>query len=546
MRVIPIDVPELGNRSYLIVEGQSAVVIDPSRRTHEIVAEAKKANVTIRAIFETHIHNDYITGGYDLARKLGIPYYVSSRDLVPFKRHAIDSEQTITINGLHITALATPGHTHNHLGYLVTAADGQTTFFSGGSLLYGAVGRTDLISEQDTMKLAKAQYRTAQFLRTRLDEATELYPTHGFGSFCAATETEHVSVSTLAQQFKVNPAYITHDEAQFAKELMQGLDVYPAYYTYMGPLNTAGPLRPMLEPPARLTREAVLSALHTGVAVVDMRNRIEFASRHVSGTYNIELGSDLATYIGWLIAWEAPLIVVAGSPEEVSIAQEQLSLIGRELTGGQITAKKLLAGQTVSTSYPVCTFKDLADTPADQGSIILDVRRKLEWQKSHLPNALHIPLHELQARMHELNSDKLIWVYCTSGFRASIAASMLDAASKQPILVNDSFTNAAKAGLLPIQRLAYVDEVGDGKAQLVDVRDTGEWKVGHAVQAVHLPLGMLLEGDVSGLDESKPVYLYCDSGERSGMAEDYLNELGFAATNIGGLSDWIQAGGTHE
>jgi len=545
MHVVPIDIPELGNRSYLIHDGHVAIVIDPSRRTKDVIDTAKKANVSIQAVFETHIHNDYVTGGYSMSQELSVPYYVSSHEFTQFKHEPINDAQTVTIGDLQISALPTPGHTHNHLGFLVTTKDATPAFFSGGSLLYGAVGRTDLMSKDDTLDLAKAQYRTAQFLRTRLDGTTELYPTHGFGSFCAATETECVSVSTLAQQAKTNPVFTSPNEAAFTEELIQGLDAYPVYYAYMGSLNAAGPGEPSLEPPARLTRAAVMSALHTGVAVVDMRGRTDYAAQHISGTYNIELGSDLATYVGWLIAWEVPLIVVAATPTEVGLAQEQLSLIGREITGGQITSRDLLFDTTAGSSYPTRTFKELANMLPDNDLVVLDVRRRSEWQRGHVANALHIPLHELSSRMSEVDADKTIWVHCASGFRAAIAASMLESAGKHPALINDRFTNAANAGLLAVENQPYVDDIAHGNAQLIDVRDRAEWKAGHAIPAMHVPLGMILEGDVSSLDKTKPMYLYCDSGERSGMAENFLRELGFDATNIGGLSDWVRAGGEH-
>lgn len=543
MNVIPIDIPELGNRSYLVHDGAAAIVIDPSRRTKQIIDIAKKENVTIRAVFETHVHNDYVTGGLALAQQLKIPYYVSAHDEVSFSREPIEPDQLVIVGKLLITALAAPGHTYHHLGYLVTSEPELPAFFSGGSLLYGAVGRTDLVSDADTRPLAKAQYQTAQYFRDRLDPATKLYPTHGFGSFCAAAQTDEVSVSTLKQQIATNNVYNAKDENSFIDELIAGLDDYPAYYTYMAAANLQGPAAPHLNPPAQLTKASVMSALHSGVAVVDMRTRTAYAEKHVTGTYNVELSKDLATYVGWLIEWDTPLILVAGSEKDVTTAQEQLSLIGREVTGGQIGAPELL---TDTASYPVQNFADLQLAQTKGDLTILDVRRNSEFEKRQIPNALHIPLHELQHRLPELDTDKPIWVHCSNGFRASIAASVLSSKQIDVILINDDFSRATKAGLIPIEQKPFVDEVASGSAQLVDVRDDEEWQAGHAKGALHMPLGQILESDTDALDMHKPIYLYCDTGDRSGMAENFLSSMGYNAVNIGGITDWIQAGGSTE
>jgi hydroxyacylglutathione hydrolase len=546
MTVIAIDIPELGNRSYLIHDGTVAIVVDPSRRTQQITDIAKAASVSIAAVFETHIHNDYVTGGYTLSRKLNIPYYVSAHDHVHFEREKIDHEQTVTVGKLSVTALASPGHTSHHLSYLVEQTAAPAALFSGGSLLYGAVGRTDLVSAEDTLPLARAQYQTARFFVDRLQPSTVLYPTHGFGSFCAATDTENVALSTIAQQLKSNQVYTAKDESSFVEELVSGLDAYPAYYAYMASANLKGPLSPSLDAPAQLTKEAVMQAMHTGAAIIDMRSRTAYAAKHTLGTYNIELSDDLATYVGWLIEWDAPLILVASSAREVAQAQEQLSLIGRDVIAGKIQPAELLKDPTELGLYPVRSFVDLAAALPTGNVLVLDVRRKLEWQKGHIPKAVHIPLHELRTRLTELSGDREIWIHCASGFRASIAASILSGAGNKVVLINDNYTNVRKAGLLPIHKQKFVDDIAKNQAQLLDVRDNSEWKDEHAKGATHIPLGQLLDGDTASLIIEKPVYVYCEMGERSGMAASFLNGQGFSATNIGGLTDWVQAGGTIE
>lgn len=302
-----------------------------------------------------------------------------------------------------------------------------------------------MVSEESIAPLANAQYQTAQFFIERLTPETRLYPTHGFGSFCAATDTESVDLSTMAEQLKTNHAYTSKDQKSFVNELISGLDSYPSYYAFMGPANLKGPLEPNLVDPSISTKEAVIHALHDGAAIVDMRSRIAYATQHLPGTYNIELCNTLSTYVGWLIAWDAPLILVANSSEEAKAAQEQLSLIGREIVAGQVRPSDLLLGLNEPSSYPVRRFVDLA--AKNDETKVLDVRRKSEWKKGHVKNAAHIPLHELSGSLGEVPDDQQVWVHCGSGFRASIAASILSNANKKPVLIDDSFDETEKAGI---------------------------------------------------------------------------------------------------
>jgi hydroxyacylglutathione hydrolase len=542
--VIAIEIAELGNRSYIVHDGHSAIVIDPSRRIRQVIEVAQANKLAIEAVFETHVHNDYVTGGYALAQKLGIPYYISKHEHTHFTHEGIVPEQTIKFGAFSVTALAAPGHTPHHLGYLVEAPDQPAALFSGGSLLYGAVGRTDLVSPEMTAKLAGNQYQTAQFFAARLDPSTLLYPTHGFGSFCAATETQDVQTSTIGRQLATNSAYTSKDESSFVEELLDGLESYPSYYAYMAPANLRGPLEPDLIAPALLTKETLMSALHSGAGIVDMRSRKAYAARHMSGTYNIELNDDLATYVGWLIKWDEPLILVAETADEVGRAQEKLSLIGREVSGGQMRPDDLLKAASKTSSYPVHDFADLAKVIDQPNISVIDVRRNSEWKKGHIESALHIPLHELISRADEIPKEAEVWVHCAAGFRASIAASILAGIRSNVVLINDNFANAQKAELEIVgDNMNIVSDVKSGNVQLLDVRDDSEWKERHAKDAIHIQLNDLMEGKTEPLDKQKPIYAYCLSGNRSAMAEMYLNDHGFDALNIGGLEDWLEAGG---
>ena len=185
MDVVVIETRPLGDRSYLVHDGQVALVIDPQRDTDRVDAAAAEAGVRITHVAETHLHNDYLTGGLILARTHGAAYLVNGADAVGFDRVKIADGDTVRVGRLTVKAVATPGHTHHHLSYVVT--DGQEqAVFSGGSLLYGSVGRTDLVSDEDTEELTHAQYSSVRRLAAEATPDAALYPTHGFGSFCSS------------------------------------------------------------------------------------------------------------------------------------------------------------------------------------------------------------------------------------------------------------------------------------------------------------------------------------------------------------------------
>jgi hydroxyacylglutathione hydrolase len=185
MEVITIETPQLGDRTYLVHDGAVGVVIDPQRDTDRVEKAVSDAGVRITHVAETHIHNDYVTGGLQLAGDHNAAYLVNAADHVPYSRQPISDGDTVQVGRMVLKAVATPGHTHHHLSYIVTDGDRQAVF-SGGSLLYGSVGRTDLVSEEDTVPLTHHQYRSVRRLVDEAGKDAGLYPTHGFGSFCSS------------------------------------------------------------------------------------------------------------------------------------------------------------------------------------------------------------------------------------------------------------------------------------------------------------------------------------------------------------------------
>ncbi|BCY09294.1 MBL fold metallo-hydrolase [Actinoplanes sp. L3-i22] len=450
VRVLPIETPTLGDRSYLVHDGTSAFVVDPQRDIDRVLALALAEEVSITHIFETHVHNDYVTGGHALARVTGAAYHVNADDPVGFDRVPVRDGDIVAVgHTLRVRVIATPGHTFTHLSYALQADGEQIAVFSGGSLLYGSVGRPDLLGPAHTHDLVHHQYHSAHRLARELPETADVYPTHGFGSFCSATQSG-ATASTIGAESRANPA-LTQAEQQFVDQLLAGLDTWPAYYAHMGPANSAGPAAPDLSPPEAADAEQIRKRLADGEWVVDLRSRIAFAAGHVAGTLNFGLDGSFATYLGWLIPWGTPLTLLAETPHQVAEAQRELVRIGIDRPAAHATGDPLdWAGGQKLTSFPRATFADLAQVRHHRPVLVLDTRRNLEVAQSRIDDAVHIPLHDLPRRLHDLPEGE-IWVHCAAGYRAAIAASLLAAAGRQVVAVDDDFANAAAAGL-PVLR----------------------------------------------------------------------------------------------
>jgi hydroxyacylglutathione hydrolase len=445
MRVDVIETPDLGDRSYVVSDGTSAVVVDPQRdidRVEEVVA---RLGVPIGLVLETHLHNDYVTGGHALARRSGATYVVAGRDDVAFERCAAHDGDVLSAGTMTVTVMETPGHTDTHLSYVVTDHDGAPpAVFSGGSLLYGSVGRTDLLGTDRTDELTRKQWRSARRLASTLPDDAGLYPTHGFGSFCSSGSASGGSGSTIGQEKSRNDALVEADEQSFVDRLVAGLTGYPAYYAHMGALNAQGPDVPDLAPARGIDPAELASRLRTGEWVVDLRDRAAYAASHLAGTVTIPFGPQFSTYAGWVIPWGAPITLVADDPADLVEARRQLVRIGIDHLAGQAAGDLAgLADDTPLRSYERATFADLAASP---GAQVLDVRRDDEVRHGRIAGSAHIPLHALAEHLHEVPRGT-VWVHCASGYRASIAASILDRAGHTVIHVDDDYANAAQTGL---------------------------------------------------------------------------------------------------
>ncbi|MCY7364267.1 MAG: MBL fold metallo-hydrolase [Frankiaceae bacterium] len=449
LTVTIVETPSLGDRSYVVDDGATALVVDPQRdldRVHAVLAER---SVTLGAVAETHAHNDYVSGGLELARSAQVPYLVPCEAEVAYERVRVCDEDVQQVGTMTVRTIGTPGHTPHHVAFAVGTGDGPTMVFTGGSMLFGAVGRTDLVDPSLTEGLTRSQHASVRKLAADLPPDTAVLPTHGFGSFCSATPTTGTS-STIDEQRTQNPA-LTQDEEDFVQTLLEGFDAYPAYYAHMGPTNLAGPVPVDLSAASEADAHELRGRVEAGEWVVDLRSGTAFARGHVPGTFSFDASGNVVTYLGWLIPWGTPITLLGESAEQVAEVQRELVRIGIDRPAAQATAPvEELAGEQPLSSYETATFVDLAKALEVGAVHVLDVRRKSEWQESHLEGVQHIPLHDLMTRTDEV-PDGPVWVHCATGFRSSIAGSVLDRAGKSVIVVADDFEKAAACGMTVVE-----------------------------------------------------------------------------------------------
>jgi len=443
-----LETSDLGDRSYVVHDGRVALVVDPQRDIDRIEKMLNDRDLGCVAVLETHIHNDYITGGYELSRRASAAYLVNAEDPVAFEREPVSSGEQLRFGDLIVTPMATPGHTVTHLAYFVedaTLADSPAVF-TGGSLLFGSVGRTDLVDPARTEELTRAQFHSARKV-AELPDTTRVFPTHGFGSFCSSGSASGGESSTIGLERQRNDALTAADEDAFVTKLIENLTAYPAYYAHMASRNLEGPGPADLSAPELVDPVELRRRIDAEEWVVDLRNRTAYASGHVEGTISIELGGSFSTYLGWLIPWGTPLTLIGESSEQVAAAQRQLVRIGIDRPAGAAigSVKQLAEGKRV-LSYPVANFDRLAE--ADRSKLtLLDTRRVDERNGGWIPGSVHIPLHDLMRRRSEVPQTQSVWIHCASGFRASIAASLLAGAGYDVVLVDDHYAHATELGL---------------------------------------------------------------------------------------------------
>ncbi|MEV7022582.1 MBL fold metallo-hydrolase [Kitasatospora sp. NPDC093558] len=419
----------LGNSAYLVDLGDGrALAVDASRDLRALRAAADRRALTVAFAADTHLHADFLSGAVQLGHDAGATVLASAAGHRAFAHTGLADGDEVDLGGLTLRALATPGHTDEHLSYLLLDGATELGVFTGGSLIVDSAARPDLLGPGRTDELARAQYRSLHRL-AGLPDHLPVWPTHGAGSFCSAPPGS-ARTTTIGAQKRSNPLLAAPTEDAFVAELLAGLGSYPAYFARLGELNRTGPrvlhgspALPLLDP-ARLARH-----LADGGHVVDVRPAADFAAGHIPGALSIPLRNQFATWLGWLLPDTTPLAFVTGDGQDLDDLVGQAHKIGYERLAGRLaggmTAWREAQGQVTTTEF--VTAEHTADRP------YLDVRQRTEFTAGHVPAAVHIELGDLAA--HTADAPRGAVVACGHGERAMTGASILERAGHTGLAV---------------------------------------------------------------------------------------------------------------
>ncbi len=425
-RLIPLVDEGLGNSAYLLDTGDGrALAVDPPRDLRALRAAAGKHGLAVAWAADTHLHADFLSGAVQLAETDGAQILASAAGMRAFHHRGLADGDEVDLGGLTLRALATPGHTDEHLSLLLLDGSTPTGVFTGGSLIVGSAARTDLLGDDRTAELARAQYASLHRLAT-LPDATHVWPTHGAGSFCSAPPGA-ARTSTIGTEKAGNPLLAVPDVDAFVAQLVASLGSYPAYFRWLAETNRRGPAV-INTPPAlpALSTDQVRRLLADGAVVVDVRPVADVAAGHIPGAIAIPLRAQFATWLGWLITPDTPVVIMRNPGQDSADILWPALNIGVERIAGE------LAGGMSAWTGEVATTRlvrpDQVDAP------VLDIRQAGEYGAGHLPGAVHLELGDLTSSP-EAGPDGPTVVMCGHGERAMTAATLLRRTGRRDLAV---------------------------------------------------------------------------------------------------------------
>ncbi|MGI9585385.1 MAG: MBL fold metallo-hydrolase [Acidimicrobiia bacterium] len=426
-----ISTDSLGDHSYIVVVGDEAVAIDIQRDLDRFDDVLDGVDAKLTAVFETHIHNDYVSGGKRLADAHGARYVLPANTGAPYPHTPLADGDTIPLGPWLIRGMHTPGHTHNHMSFVLESDEGPVAIFSGGSMLVGAVGRSDLLGPDDTETLLADQYESVARIASELPDPSIVAPTHGAGSFCSASNVADTT-STVALEKLRNPAILAPNLDAFIDAQLAGYRQFPVYYKHMAPMN----LRPAGPPPGEPLPRVSDPASVQGATVVDLRPFAEYAAGHLPRSISVPASTDDATYIAWTLPWNVPLALV-GDQQTADDATLHLQRIGWDNVVGRIAAHDLpaLANGPLATA-DVITYADL---DAETGPI-LDVRDPVEHAEGIMEGAKTVHFADFAADPDAFVDEDVV-IHCVTGYRASVAAGFAERAGAHATVVIDGLSN---------------------------------------------------------------------------------------------------------
>ncbi|GAC1696764.1 MAG: MBL fold metallo-hydrolase [Candidatus Limnocylindrales bacterium] len=425
----------LGHASYVIASESSheAAVIDPRRDVQIYRDAAAKIGATLRYAIETHDHNDFVSGARILAETDGVEVIASAGAGLQYPHRGVRAGDALTLGELGIRILETPGHTPEHVSYVVTdhsRSELPIVAFTGGDLLVGSVGRPDLLGAALGRTLAPQLYDSLHEQLLRLEDYVEVLPTHGAGSLCGRGISGK-RTSTIGYERRSNPALLRPNKDDFVRYVLSGDPTIPAYYARMRTLNQAGATGWQLPPATSFTARELERLLAAPAAphpvVLDVRAPDDFAQSHLPSALNVGAGPMLPTWVGSLLPHDTPLVLVLDDPAQWGEIVTGLARIGHELILGYLEGGVAGWRDAGLPLDPVarCSVDELAERLRQKPAAVLDVRTDAEWDDGHIAGARHIPLNDLPGRISEVPVDRTVSVICGSGYRSIIAASLL-------------------------------------------------------------------------------------------------------------------------
>jgi glyoxylase-like metal-dependent hydrolase (beta-lactamase superfamily II) len=426
--IIPFVDEGLGNSSYVVDLGDGrALVVDPTRDVTSYARSADQRSLRLAYSLETHLHADFVSGSRELAR-YGASILAPRGGRLEFAHRGLDDGEELDLGGLTVRVIGTPGHTPEHLGYLLLDGPRHIALFSGGALLVGSVARTDLIDADETEPLARELYRALRDRVLTLPDELPVYPTHGAGSFCSVPGGGE-RTTTIGRERRTNPLLAASDEETFVRRLFDGLGTYPDYFLRLREVNRHGPIVYGDNPPVLrgLTPAELEAAVDDGAELIDVRPVEAFASGHIPGALSIALRGSFASWLGWLVPADSRLVFVLDE------AQDRVDLVRQALKVGYEEIVGELAGGMAAwrTSGRPATTIELVRDPAALHLPILDVRQSSEYAAGHVPGATLVELGSLPAQAGDHTSEP-VQVMCGHGERATTAASLIERAGGRP------------------------------------------------------------------------------------------------------------------
>jgi hydroxyacylglutathione hydrolase len=429
-QLIPVVDDGLGNSAYLLDLGDGrALAVDPSRDLRKVYGAAARRGLRVAYAAETHLHADFVSGARQLHANHDAAILASAAGERVFDHVRLGDGDEIDLGGLTLRAMQTPGHTPEHLSYLILDGGTEVGVFTGGSLIVGAAARTDLIGSEYTVELARAQYASLRRLAT-LPDPTAVWPTHGAGSFCSAPPGAE-RVSTIGREKATNPLLGAPDEDTFVARLLGSLGSYPTYFAYLAEVNRRGPSLTDRDPGlAELTPAETRRLLANGAELVDVRPVRDYAAGHIPGALSIPLRDQFATWLGWLLGPETPVVVVRNPDQHPGDIVWPALAIGFEQIRGE------LAGGVPRWTAEGGVLRQNRLVGPDQidAGLVVDVRQDSEFEAAHIPAARHVELGDLLSGAGELPTVPTV-VMCRHGERAATAASLLERAGHQDVAV---------------------------------------------------------------------------------------------------------------